>query len=339
MYSTAICDGTRWIDTLKYYKLGESLAHYREPRHLATTTAAEVWRARAEDGSALVIKIGRPGYEWTVESESAWLHRVSGADNVVQLRHFGGQGRFLVEEYVKGLSLSELAIGSGDLRSSLIAEILLQLQTGLAAIHRIGGVHSDLSLRNAILSPNGRTTVIDLGLCTRWGEYVDGKRGTPGYSAPEQLKTEGFLPTKSADYYSLAAIGRALYSPEEPTYDRRSDSTGYIIGRQRCEPIQVPKNAPSWLEYLILGFGGVRPEDRRGDSLKLRESVFQAGRMAREYIGAAMSLVRPIESNSDDGEDCLSESSPYVDKDTIAEQRGGPPIMSSGAPPMLVGHA
>lgn len=224
MYNTtSALDGTLWVEALRYYGLGEYLAHYRTPRHLATTTAAEVWRVYTENRSSVVIKIGRRGYEWTVESEWKWLDLLLGAENVVQIKSHALDGRFLIEEHVEGLCLDELSIGSGDLRTSLIAEILLQLQSGLDAIHQV--------------------------------------------------------------------------------------------------------------------VGGVRPEDRRGNTSKLRGYLFEAGRIAREHIAEAMLLVRPLDEPSEFSDGYDSELCEYLDKETCVEQRGGPPIFSNGDPPMLVGLA
>jgi serine/threonine protein kinase/formylglycine-generating enzyme required for sulfatase activity len=68
---------------------------------------------------------------------------------------------FLITEYIRGKSLSELAL---PVQWRKVLELGVGLARGLAAAHRHGVLHRDIKLANALLSESGEVKLLDFGL-------------------------------------------------------------------------------------------------------------------------------------------------------------------------------
>ena len=110
---------------------------------------------------------------------------------------------------------------------SEVADFLLKLCEGVAALHRMGYVHRDIKPGN-ILWRGDAPVLIDLGLTkdvTRDFEaegtsisIVDGHVagvGTPGYAAPEQMVGDAVSP--SADIHALGMLARKCFNGNPPS--------------------------------------------------------------------------------------------------------------------------
>ncbi len=74
---------------------------------------------------------------------------------------------YLISEYVRGQNLSELRL---PLTGRVVLELGIGLARGLAAAHRMGVLHRDIKLANAILGEHGDIKLLDFGLA----KLVDG---------------------------------------------------------------------------------------------------------------------------------------------------------------------
>ncbi len=111
---------------------------------------------------------------------------------------------YLVRELVEGVDLgTALAEGSGqDWLNALVAAC-----DQLTVIHRSGLFHGDLKPANMIVRPDGRATLVDLGLAAPWSEGGARPEGlTPRYAAPELLRGERL--TVRAEVYALGVTLR-----------------------------------------------------------------------------------------------------------------------------------
>jgi serine/threonine protein kinase len=95
-------------------------------------------------------------------------------------------------EHVHGRSLLEITHSpeGGDL--AVVLEHAKALARWIAALHRLGIAHRDLSLDHVFIEPDGRLVVIDFGMAKR----------TRDLSAEERLRYEG---------YDLQALGMILW--------------------------------------------------------------------------------------------------------------------------------
>ena len=132
------------------------------------------------------------------------------------------QGRvYLIMEMIEGIPLSA-KMNDGPLSPDDVAVLGARVSNGLAAAHRKGVIHRDVSPDNIVL-PNGRVQeakIIDFGIAKLLeegeGTIVDGFKGKLSYASPEQLGFHGGRIDGRSDFYSLglvlaaAALGRPM---------------------------------------------------------------------------------------------------------------------------------
>ena len=130
--------------------------------------------------------------------------------NIAQIYHIGEQEglRFIVMEWVEGLPLTE-AWWEKTVQSRL--GIFLQVLDAIAAAHRRGIVHRDIKPSNILVNSSSHVKVLDFGIAvdTQLLENLDDGyyRGTPAFSAPEQITP----PVKISTATDVFALGVLLY--------------------------------------------------------------------------------------------------------------------------------
>ncbi|BCJ66580.1 serine/threonine-protein kinase [Polymorphospora rubra] len=113
---------------------------------------------------------------------------------------------FVVMELLSGQEL-ESRLTEGPLPWPEAVEICAQVAEALAAAHRLGIVHRDVTPANIMMTATG-AKVLDFGIATHVGapdEDADGETfGTPAYVAPERL--DGTPAQPATDTYSLGVL-------------------------------------------------------------------------------------------------------------------------------------
>jgi eukaryotic-like serine/threonine-protein kinase len=113
---------------------------------------------------------------------------------------------FVVMELLAGEEL-EARLTAGALPWRQAVEVCAQVAEAVAAAHRLGIVHRDVTPANIMLTATG-AKVLDFGIATHVGapdEDTDGETfGTPAYVAPERL--DGTPAQPATDAYSLGVL-------------------------------------------------------------------------------------------------------------------------------------
>ncbi|MEU1810105.1 protein kinase domain-containing protein [Micromonospora aurantiaca (nom. illeg.)] len=113
---------------------------------------------------------------------------------------------FVVMELLTGEELEHL-LTQGPLPWPAAVETGAQVAEALAAAHRLGIVHRDVTPANVMMTGTG-AKVLDFGIATRIGTPDDdedgGTFGTPAYVAPERL--DGAPAQPATDVYSLGVL-------------------------------------------------------------------------------------------------------------------------------------
>lgn len=113
---------------------------------------------------------------------------------------------FVVMELLSGEEL-DARLTAGPLPWPAAVEICSQVAEALAAAHRLGIVHRDVTTANIMMTPTG-AKVLDFGIATQVGapdEDEEGETfGTPAYVAPERL--DGRPAQPATDVYSLGVL-------------------------------------------------------------------------------------------------------------------------------------
>lgn len=128
-----------------------------------------------------------------------------GLDHPSLVRYLDFDGESIYEEYVDGLTLSEM-LRSDDTRlkdAAFLASTCRQLLEGVAYLHAHGIAHLDLKPENVMVTRLGNNVkIIDLG-CAVSGSFDSTPGSTAGYSAPEQ---SGGSPDHLTDIYLVGKI-------------------------------------------------------------------------------------------------------------------------------------
>jgi serine/threonine protein kinase len=122
-----------------------------------------------------------------------------------------GSKTWLIGEYVKGVTLTELVEELSPESIYLIAKDLL---SALSCLERLGLVHGDLSPANVVVDVNGQVRLLDFESCSRVGEPLSAE-ATYGFSAPERHERKISLPM--VDTWSIGALIIWLITGEAPS--------------------------------------------------------------------------------------------------------------------------
>lgn len=187
---------------------------YRILSVLGTGGMGRVYLGRSRTGRLAAVKVVRPelaadaGYRRRFAHEVRAARRVSGAFTAHVIdADVDGDLLWLATAYVRGPSLADDVRRRGPIGAGGTALLGAALAEALCAIHDAGLVHRDLKPSNVLLAADG-LRVIDFGIAlaadstalTESGLIV----GTPGYMAPEVLRTGAV--SSASDVFALGAV-------------------------------------------------------------------------------------------------------------------------------------
>jgi serine/threonine protein kinase len=207
----------------------------------------DVYRARHRHlGGLRAIKVIHPAFAGRPEA-TEFFYREARAmlevhhDAVVRCHDLltGDDGRvYLVMEMVEGRSLAEW-IQDGSLSETTVRALGERIASGLAAAHRCGVVHRDLSPDNILLSEGrpDQAKLIDFGIAkileTGDRTVVTGFKGKIAYASPEQFGMFGGRVSARSDLYSLGLVLVAA-----------ATGTPLPMGATVAEAVQVRQQRP-----------------------------------------------------------------------------------------------
>ena len=158
---------------------------------------------------------------------------------------------------------------------------LAQLARGVAALHAAGKVHRDIKPSNVMVTPEGRTVLLDFGLVTEMSAAETSATdthivGTAAYMAPEQGLAKPVGP--EADWY---AVGSMLFEALTGRPPFTGGTIDLLLEKQQYEPPpprQLMPDVPPDLDALCLALLRTDPRARLSDAQVLaRLGVGDAG--------------------------------------------------------------
>ncbi len=120
-------------------------------------------------------------------------------------------------DYVEAENLKLLFARQDPVLVENVAQILIDMATGLSDIHESGYMHLDFKPENVLVSRNGAVRLIDFDLAQPISEKpvkLSKNPGTPGYMAPEQLKREPL--DARADIFAFGVAAYELLTNHKP---------------------------------------------------------------------------------------------------------------------------
>jgi len=196
---------------------------------------------------------------------------------LVQVYAVGREGGvyYLVMKFVEGRTLSTVLKAEGALPPSRVRQLVSDICDALGALHEAGLIHRDIKPGNVMVGPDGRITVMDLGIVKSVGEHTETTStalGTPRYMPPEML---GDDPVDArADLYSLAVIAYQALTGDPPFDGPTPMAVLYKQAHEPPEPLRkrapdVPRNLAKAVERAL----EKRPDDRFEDAAAFAAAV------------------------------------------------------------------
>ena len=203
---------------------------------------------------------------------------------------------YLVTEYLRGQTLSELLKNVRPLPEPDAVKIASRICEALEYMHRRGVVHRDLKPQNIMLCNDGSIRIMDFGIAraqsSRRLTFVGftPAMGTPDYMAPEQVK--GSRGDARTDIYSLGAILYEMATGELPF----GGDSAYVIMNARVtgDPVAPRKANPKLtpvLEEIILHAMEREPKRRHTSAAEMQGELEDYERV--ELIGRYSRLQAP----------------------------------------------
>lgn len=189
---------------------------------------------------------------------------------------------FIVMEYLRGPTLTQLIGEHSPLPRARVLEITAQILAGLEEAHLAGVVHADLKSDNIIVDQrrSGRDLVklVDFGISRLVSAPRDGDDGailgTPEYMAPEVIS--GATPSFASDLYAVGVILYELITGKTPYFHEEISKVlaGHLHG-QPVPPTNVEhgKESTPALDVVCLRALAKHPVDRWASAAEMRNAV------------------------------------------------------------------
>ena len=187
---------------------------------------------------------------------------------------------FFAMEYVEGRTLSQIMKDSGVLDPAIGIEVAIEMANALGyAWDQCQLVHRDIKPENIMVTSDGTSKLMDMGLSRKAEDTVDDSdviSGTPQYISPEQIV--GNEMDIRGDFYSLGATlyhlltGRFVF---EGTLDQmiHKHVSELPVPARKVNP-DIPKELSKILSKLL----GKLPEDRYQTAKELEKDLLNAQR-------------------------------------------------------------
>lgn len=206
-------------------------------------------------------------------------------DNVVKLIEYdqakiGNDLRyFLVMEYLSGQDLEKyFQSNSFDIDEKDLKNILVQVLSGLNAMHKKNILHRDIKPQNIFITDNGVIKLLDFGL-VKMIDYTtltmtgEGPKGTPLYIPPEAIRGEKL--DYRSDLYSLGVM--IYYIVTKGYYPFEARNILQLINMALNQPPTTPKTynkrISNEFENLILMLLSKQPYERNISHEELVEAI------------------------------------------------------------------
>src|SRR5574344_699623 len=131
--------------------------------------------------------------------------------NIVKVLGVGHDNgfRYIIQEYVDGITVKELINQNGHLDWKVAVPIAIQVGLALEYAHRNGVVHRDIKPQNILISRNKIAKITDFGIARASTSNTitmnsGGALGTVHYFSPEQARGGNIGP--SSDIYSIGVM-------------------------------------------------------------------------------------------------------------------------------------
>lgn len=177
--------------------------------------------------------------------------------NIVHVFGVGQEGniRYMVQEYVEGITVKDMILQNGHLDWKVAVPIVIQVGMALDTAHQNGIVHRDIKPHNILITRDRIAKVTDFGIAHASTNHTitltsGGALGSVHYFSPEQAR--GGIVSPSSDIYSLGVTLFEMVTGRVP-FD--GENSVAIAVKHLQEPVPYASNfvpgIPQGLDAII----------------------------------------------------------------------------------------
>ena len=234
---------------------------------------AEIWLVTDSRGKAYALRKLKKELRFNFSARRRFLHgcevlaKLNESDFIVgYVEHGKADGtHYMLMDYVEAGNLKELFTTQDPILTENVAQILIDMASGLLHIHESGYMHLDFKPENILVTRNGSVRLIDFDTALLIPEKpvkLSKNPGTPGYMAPEQLKREPI--DGRADIFAYGVAAYELLTNHKPF---PGETPAEILAAQMDTSGPVPPRehnpeVPVALEKVILKCLAREPDRR-----------------------------------------------------------------------------
>jgi len=270
--------------------IGKSLGHFQIEERIGSGGMGVVYRARdTQLDRAVALKLVGEKYAQDAQARARLLNeaRTASALNHPHICHIYEVGEaeghaYIAMEFVAGKPLAQ-TIPTEGLPVETVLRYGIQIADAVAHAHDHGIVHRDLKSANVMITPEGRTKVLDFGLALRQRgeEFAEVTRsrvslaqettvsGTLHSIAPEVLRGDPSDPR--SDVWALGVLLYEMAAGHLPFEGKTGFEMSSAILREA--PAPLPPHVPAALRAVILRCLAKDPAQRFARSSEVRASL------------------------------------------------------------------
>jgi eukaryotic-like serine/threonine-protein kinase len=242
---------------------GMADVYLAEQTSLSRSVALKILKSDSLGGSAEVLL---KRFEQEARAAAGLSH-----PNIVQVYMTGEEDslRYIVQEYVAGLNLSQWVRKYGNPDYGTGLKWMIQIASALRVAAEMGIVHRDIKPENIMITRSGVAKVTDFGLA-QLTQRTDQKMnltqvgttmGTPWYMSPEQI--QGDKLDQRSDQYSLGITCYHMFSGRPPFPGRNAVTVAVQHLKEEPDPLEkIRRDLPRQLCDVVHKMIAKRPEDR-----------------------------------------------------------------------------
>jgi eukaryotic-like serine/threonine-protein kinase len=234
---------------------------------------ADIWLVTDSKGKPYALRRMHERYRFNFLAKRRFLRgcevlaRITDHENIVgYVEHGKIKGRpYLLMDYVEAANLKELYSRHDPVLLENVAQILIDMSSGLEHMHESGFMHLDFKPENVLVTRNAGVRLVDFDLAQPISDRplkIKRNPGTPAYMAPEQLSGQPI--THRVDIFSYGVAAYELLTNQKPF---PGETPAEILSRQvdRSDfiaPRQLNPELPANLERLVVKCLEREPEKR-----------------------------------------------------------------------------
>lgn len=265
------------IDSLDSYETGASapqpFGRYYLRELINSGGMADIWLATDSKNKPFALRRMHERYRFSFFAKRRFikgceiLEKISDHECIIgHVEHGKIKGQpYLVMDYVEADNLKNLYARQDPVLAENVAQILIDMATGLEHMHDNGYMHLDFKPENVLVTRNAAVRLVDFDLTQPISDKpikLKKNPGTPAYMAPEQLRGEGVTPLVDIFAFGVAAYELLTNHKPFPGNTPAEILRAQLDRSEFIAPRQHNPDVPPALEKVILKCIEREPEKR-----------------------------------------------------------------------------